>query len=59
LQFLTKILLNATKKAFLISNNIVIKTTAKNLQIVLLFLKLHSLCGYNQLVDIAVEDTPK
>jgi hypothetical protein len=57
--FTRHILSTIIKKTFLIANNPVIKTTAKNLQAVLLFFKMHSLCNYKQLVELAVEDTPK
>ena len=53
------ILANAVKGFFVISNNIVIKTSRNKLTCVLFFLQKHSLSRYRQLIEIAAEDTPK
>jgi|SRR5437763_817694 len=58
-QTLRQLLTSLAKKVFLTASSLVIKTTTKNLQNVLLFLKEHSLCSYKQLIEIATEDTPK
>jgi len=57
--FIRRILSPAIKESFLMATSPVIKTTAKNLQLTLLFFKMHSLYSYKQLIEIAVEDTPK
>lgn len=44
---------------FVLEGGFIIKCTPKTLQYVLLFFKKHTLCLYKQLIDIAVEDTPK
>jgi NADH:ubiquinone oxidoreductase subunit C len=44
---------------FIKKNQVIIKTSRKNIPKILLFLQKHSLCLYQQLIEIAAEDTPK
>jgi|SRR6185437_9377242 len=60
LQMLSNILVTLIKKAFILGTSIgIIKTSKKQLIGLSFFLKNHSLSNQTQLVDIAVEDTPK
>jgi len=57
---LSNILVTLIKKAFILGTSIgIIKTSKKQLIGLSFFLKNHSLSNQTQLVDIAVEDTPK
>jgi NADH dehydrogenase (ubiquinone) Fe-S protein 3 len=47
------------KRIFILKQDIKIKTSRKYMPLALYFLKLHSLCKYTQLIDIATEDSPK
>lgn len=54
-----KALVGVIGQIFVIGNNIVVKTQHNVVGALLLVLKLHSLKLYNQLIDLAAEDTPK
>lgn len=59
LVLIKEVLTPILKKAFLMKNNILLKVNKMILLSILNFLKKHALCLYKQLLDIAVEDTPK
>lgn len=59
LLLIKEILTPLFKKAFLMKNNILLKGNRITLISILNFLQKHALCLYKQLLDIAVEDTPK
>jgi len=58
-RYVSDVLSLLNTKIFVLSNNVIVKTTTKKLQNILWFLKKHSLSIYHQLIEIAVEDTPK
>ena len=56
--FLKTLLGTLIKEIRMRNNEIEIKTTSNNLRALLYFLQRHTLCQYNQLVDIACSDVP-
>jgi len=58
-QYISKFLTLTVKKKIVVGNYFIIKSTIKSLQHILFFLNKHSLSMYKQLIEIAVEDTPK
>lgn len=58
-QYLSIILSLQTTRIFIWEGTFIIKSTPKTIQNILFFLKKHTLSTYNQLIEIAVEDSPK
>ena len=56
--FLKGILGTLIKEIRLKNNDLEIQTSPNNLRALLYFLQRHTLCQYNQLVDIACSDVP-
>lgn len=57
--YFLKTICQSIKTLLTINNCLTLKTTRKNLKIVVLFFNKHTLCCYNQLLDIAAEDHPE